>query len=188
MTSFVASSRGVTRRKTRILAAVAGAALASSSSAAWAACGASVQAGPTILVNQSSLATPPSAAAAAISGAIANVDTVFLTQQGSAFVSAPANPVPNQPGGGVWARAIGGEANVNTTSVSVGTNTRLDTGAVVDTSTTACANNTHERFAGVQVGADIARLNWNGWNLHVGTTAGYLGSKETDDSGFSNTF
>jgi opacity protein-like surface antigen len=188
MTIFGAILRGVTRRKTSILAAATVAALASTSSAAWAACGVSLQNGPVILGNQSSLAAPPSAAAAAISGAIANVDTVFLTQQGSAFVSAPANPMPNQPGGGVWARAIGGEANVNTTSVSVGTNTRLDTGATVDTSTTACANNTHESFAGVQVGADIARLNWNGWNLHVGTTAGYLGSKETDDSGFSNTF
>ena len=45
----------------------------------------------------------------------------------------------------------------------------------------------HEQFAGVQVGADIARLNWNGWNVHLGTTAGYLGSKETDNNGFSNT-
>ncbi len=188
MINFVAKSRGESVRKAQIFAAAAVAAMLSTSSAAWAACGAAVQAGPTILANQSSLAIPPSAAGAAIASAIANVDTAFLTQQGSAFVSAPPNPMPNQPGGGVWGRAIGGEVNTSTTSVSVGTNTRTDTGAVVDTSTTSCANNTHESFAGVQVGADIARLNWSGWNLHVGTTAGYLGSKETDDNGFSNSF
>ena len=40
----------------------------------------------------------------------------------------------------------------------------------------------------MQVGADIARLNWSGWNVHLGTTAGYLGAKSTDDAGFSNKF
>ncbi len=41
----------------------------------------------------------------------------------------------------------------------------------------------HETFSGTQVGQDISRLNWNGWNLHVGTTAGYLSSHATDNSG-----
>ena len=36
--------------------------------------------------------------------------------------------------------------------------------------------------------ADIARLNYNGWNLHLGTTAGYLGSRTTDNAGFGNEF
>jgi opacity protein-like surface antigen len=35
----------------------------------------------------------------------------------------------------------------------------------------------------VQVGADIARLNWGGWNVHIGTTAGYLGSNASDNNG-----
>ena len=52
--------------------------------------------------------------------------------------------------------------------------------------TTACANQQHDNFAGVQTGADIARLNWGGWNLHLGTTAGYLGSKSSDNFGFNN--
>jgi hypothetical protein len=34
-----------------------------------------------------------------------------------------------------------------------------------------------EDFAGVQFGQDIARLNAMGWNLHLGTTAGYLETK-----------
>ena len=161
-------------------------ALLSVSSSAFAQCAAPVQTGVT-LNNQGQLAIPPSAAGGAISGAIGNVNTAFLTQQGSAFVSAPANPTPNQPGGGVWARAIGGEVTLKTTSNSSSTNVRNDTNAVVNTSTTACANSQRDSFAGVQVGADIARLNWSGWNVHLGTTAGYLGSKSNDSFGFNNT-
>jgi opacity protein-like surface antigen len=187
MKLFDATSRAAQGRKSWILAGFAFAALLSASSGAFAQCAAPVQTG-IALGNQGLLAIPPSAASAAISGAIGNVNTAFLTQQGSAFVSAPANPAPDQPGGGVWGRAIGGEVKLGTTSNSASTNTRTDTGAVVNTSTTACANSTHDSFAGVQVGADIARLNWSGWNVHLGTTAGYLGSKETDNNGFSNTF
>jgi len=136
------------------------------------------------------LAVAPGAASGAIAGAIGSVNSVFLTQQGSAFVSAPANPQPDQPGGGVWARAVGGHANISSTSTSVG-NTVNVPGApanVQNTANTTCANSMSTNFAGVQVGADIARLNWNGWNVHLGTTAGYLGSKENDNNGFSNTF
>ena len=134
--------------------------------------------------NIQNLAVPAGAASAAIAGAIGSVNSVFLTQQGSAFVSAPANPVPDQPGGGIWTRAVGGEADVRSTSVSTGSGTTI---GGPNTSTTTCANSQHDNFAGAQVGADIARLNWNGWNVHLGTTAGYLGSKETDNNGFSNT-
>jgi opacity protein-like surface antigen/uncharacterized protein YhjY with autotransporter beta-barrel domain len=136
----------------------------------------------------STLAVPAGAASAALAGAIGNVNTAFLTQQGSAFVSAPANPVPDQPGGGIWARAIGGEVNLKSTSNSAGLLTAPTNPALNTTQTTACNNAQHENFAGVQVGADIARLNWNGWNVHLGTTAGYLGAKSTDNNGFSDTF
>src|SRR5262249_5443466 len=61
-----------------------------------------------VVGNLSTLAVPAGAASAALSGAIGNVNTVFLTQQGSAFVSAPPNPIPDQPGGGVWIRGVGG--------------------------------------------------------------------------------
>jgi opacity protein-like surface antigen len=40
-----------------------------------------------------------------------------------------------------------------------------------------CNTRTTEDFAGAQVGADVAKLNVNEWNLHVGTTIGYFGSK-----------
>jgi opacity protein-like surface antigen len=138
----------------------------------------------TFISNVGNLAVPSGGASAAIAAAVTSANSVFLTQQGSAFVSAPSNPAPNQPGGGVWARAVGGEANVSSTSNSVAGTTGA---GVSNTAATACANSQHESFAGVQVGADIARLNWNGWNVHLGTTAGYLGSKETDNNGFNNT-
>jgi opacity protein-like surface antigen len=188
MTLFVgAKSRVIRRSRNGILAGAAIAMLLSTSSAALADCAAPVQTG-VPLDNQGLLAIPATAAGAAISGAIGNVNTAFLTQQGSAFVSAPGNPAPDQPGGGVWARAIGGEVTLRTTSNSASANTRNDTGAVVNTSTTACNTSSRDSFAGVQVGADIARLNWSGWNVHIGTTAGYLGSKSNDNNGFSNKF
>jgi hypothetical protein len=181
MAKFVAGSRSTQTRKIGI-AVGATIALALSTSSALAQNCVTTQTGFTI-TNIGLLAVPAGGASAAIAGAIGSVNSVFLTQQGSAFVSAPGNPQPNQPGGGVWARAVGGEADVKSTSVSNG----VGTGAVANTSQTTCANAQHERFAGVQVGADIARLNWNGFNVHLGTTAGYLGSKETDNNGFSNT-
>ncbi len=38
-----------------------------------------------------------------------------------------------------------------------------------------CNARTVEGFSGVQLGADVAKLNVNGWNLHAGSTVGYLG-------------
>ncbi|MES1149423.1 MAG: hypothetical protein ABUL53_09585, partial [Bradyrhizobium guangdongense] len=125
MTKFVQSLTGRISRTKLISATVV--ALALSSSAAFAQCAAPVQSG-VPLTNQDLLAIPPSAAASAISAAIGNVNTAFLTQQGSAFVSAPPNPAPDQPGGGVWARAIGGEVTVKSSSNSSSTNVRNDTG------------------------------------------------------------
>jgi len=171
-------------RRGRVVAGFGFAIALSTGSGAFAQNCTTAQSGPNTINNVGQLAVPPGGASAAIAAAITSANSVFLTQQGSAFVSAPSNPAPYQPGGGVWAKAVGGEANVTTTSNSVGVTTGV---GVSNTATTACANSEHERFAGVQVGADIARLNWNGWNVHLGTTAGYLGSKENDNNGFSNT-
>ena len=44
------------------------------------------------------------AASGSFAGALGNLATAFLSQQGSAFVSAPGDPKPDQAGGGVWAR------------------------------------------------------------------------------------
>ncbi len=39
---------------------------------------------------------------------------------------------------------------------------------------TVCNAQFHQSFAGFQVGQDVADLNVNGWNIHLGTTAGFL--------------
>jgi opacity protein-like surface antigen len=139
------------------------------------------------IVGIEKLAVAAGSASAALAGTIGNINTAFLNQQGSAFVSAPANAQPDQPGGGVWGRAVGGEADLKSSSASMAL-TKNASGAVINVATTSCANSQHQSFEGVQLGADIARLNWSGWNVHFGTTAGYLGSKETDNNGFNNTF
>jgi hypothetical protein len=43
-----------------------------------------------------------------------------------------------------------------------------------------CDTRTREDFAGTQIGADFARLNLNGWNLHLGSTVRYLGANTQD--------
>src|SRR5262249_8750772 len=108
------------------------------------------------------------------------VETAFLTQQGSAFVSAPGNPQPNQPGGGIWIRGVGGEANISSNSSSTMVATQSGTPTTLVTANVNCLNQVHLTYGGVQVGADIARLNWNGWNVHVGSTAGYVGARTND--------
>lgn len=146
-------------------------------------------------VNAASVAFASGQATAAISSAISAVETAFLSQQGSAFVSAPPNAAPNQPGGGVWARAVGGEVNENsvsnTTQTSTGSSVSGFPGQTLATANVNCANSVHVDFSGVQIGTDISRLNWNDWNIHWGATAGYLGAKSNDTNQlypFSNTF
>jgi outer membrane autotransporter protein len=122
----------------------------------------------------------PFAAGGAVSSlvsAINTTNTAFLTQS-TAFVSAPANPAPNQEGGGVWARAIGGEIKSRSTS----TTSNVSVGGVGLPGNVTCDNETKLTFAGTQVGADISTLNYNGWNIHIGSTVGYLGAKARDTS------
>src|ERR1700686_5812472 len=110
MKLFVAKSSGLRVLKNEILAGATFAVLLTASTGAVAQVGAtppvtpncnSTQVGP--VPNLSTAAAPASAVAGALAGAIGNINTIFLTQQGSAFVSAPPNPAPDQPGGGVWA-------------------------------------------------------------------------------------
>jgi len=109
--------------------------------------------------------------------AINTTNTAFLTQ-GTAFVSAPPNPVPNQEGGGVWTRAVGGDVTTKNTSTT--SNVSAFGNAVPGTIT--CNNQTKLTFAGVQAGTDLAHLNVSGWNFHVGTTVGYLSAHANDIS------
>ena len=122
----------------------------------------------------------PFASGGAISSLIAAINTsntAFLTQS-TAFVSAPANPAPGQEGGGVWARAIGGEITTKNTT----TTSNVQALGVPVPGTITCDNENKLSFAGAQVGTDIASLNVSGWNFHVGSTVGYLAAKSRDVS------
>ncbi len=115
-----------------------------------------------------------SASVGALVTSINSVNTAFLTQS-SAFIGSPLNPQPDQQGGGVWARGVGGHLSANTTAtagnISFGTPQQ---GGIT------CNTRTLEDFAGVQLGADIVTLNVSGWNLHAGATIGSLGLKTHD--------
>ncbi|MBO0755600.1 MAG: autotransporter domain-containing protein [Bradyrhizobiaceae bacterium] len=115
-----------------------------------------------------------SSGVATLIASINAVNTAFLTQS-SAFIGSPPNPRPDQEGGGVWVRGVGGQFTFNTYTTA---------GNLViegpQQGSINCNNRTQENFAGVQVGADFARLNVNGWNLHAGLTTGYLGSQNRD--------
>lgn len=147
-----------------------------SASAAWGQC---VATGPVATVRDTAAWTPAIASAssgiATLIGSINAVNTAFASQS-SAFIGSPPNPPPDQPDGGVWARGVGGHLTLNTTTAAG--NLHIDgpqQGSI------GCTNRVQEDFAGVQVGTDFARLNVNGWNLHLGLTTGYLGSQNRDD-------
>src|SRR5215470_5033835 len=109
----------------------------------------------------------------AVSAAVSAANTAFLTQS-SAFVSAPANPKPDSEGGGLWIRGDGGEL---TTNSNTQLNLSLTAPAVALSLNATCSAQFHQTFVGFQLGQDIAKLNVAGWNLHLGTTAGFLESR-----------
>jgi hypothetical protein len=115
-----------------------------------------------------------SASTGALVSSIYSANTAFLNQS-NAFIGSPDNPQPDQQGGGVWARGVGGYLSAGTTATAG----NINSGGPLPGNIT-CNTRTLEDFAGVQLGADIARLNVSGWNLHAGSTIGYLGSKTQD--------
>jgi hypothetical protein len=94
-----------------------------------------------------------SASVNALVTSINTANTAFLTQS-SAFIGSPSNPQPDQEGGGVWARGVGGHLSTSTTS----TTGNITFGGPVAANIT-CDTRTREDFAGVQIGTDFARLN-----------------------------
>ncbi|QXX75159.1 autotransporter domain-containing protein [Methylovirgula sp. HY1] len=101
-------------------------------------------------------------------------NTIFLTQS-TAFIASPSNPQPNEVGGSVWARSIGGEQTTKGTATS----NYSYLGAPVSGGV-SCRTSTDLTFGGAQVGTDVTNLNLNGWNLHAGSTLGYLGAAGQD--------
>src|SRR5579872_963432 len=192
------SGLGGYRIKSRILPGLIFAAAISSSSGAFAQCVPTSQSGTGgLFLNLQdflkSYSEAASTAAGSIAGTLGNLSTAFQTQQGSAFVSAPSDPKPDQPGGGVWARGVGGEVTnkfTTNSSSTLGGTSLAGFGVTINPLTQAanCAGSVHQSFAGMQVGADISRLNIGDWNVHVGVTSGYLASHAFANNGGSSDF
>src|SRR5262249_33661271 len=77
--------------------------------------------------------------ASPVAASIGNMQTAFLTQQGSAFVANPGGAPPDTQGGGVWARGVGGEVDIKSTSVTLANQTPVLTPAI-DSGTITCAS------------------------------------------------
>jgi opacity protein-like surface antigen len=117
-------------------------------------------------------------------GATTAVNSAILGQGSSAFVSSPANPSPDQQGGGVWTRGVGG--SLNTSHALTVTTQDVNNGpGEMDNGNANCALRLHQTFAGVQAGTDFARLNLggSGANIHFGLTAGYSEIQSNDVDG-----
>jgi opacity protein-like surface antigen len=109
----------------------------------------------------------------ALAATIQATNTAFLTQS-TAFVSAPGNPKPDSEGGGIWVRGVGGDLSIKTGGAAGITYTAPGLPIVDQTGATTCNTKFQQSFGGFQLGQDVAKLNINGWNIHVGSTAGYL--------------
>jgi opacity protein-like surface antigen len=112
---------------------------------------------------------------------IAAANTAFLLQS-TAFIGSPPSPAPGQQGGGVWVRGVDG--NVNIKSTTTGSATGTGSAGLFGPGTTGsmaiqCSQQVDVNFGGFQIGSDISKLNYNGWNLHSGVTAGDLGTKSS---------
>jgi opacity protein-like surface antigen len=115
---------------------------------------------------------------------VLNTTTTAFFNQTNAFIGAPPNPQPNQMGGGIWGRGVGGRVDTEANG--------LVTGGLVGgadfVGNVNCNTTTRTEFTGYQVGADLARLNVGGWNLHGGVTAGYVEADSTDLTPGAGTF
>jgi outer membrane autotransporter protein len=118
------------------------------------------------------LSSAAAAAAVTATSDIIAANTAFLTQS-TAFVSAPGNPQPGQEGGGVWVRGVGGELTFKSNQSLNGTLSATLGSASLSGS---CSTKFDAIYGGVQVGSDVAKLNIDGWNFHLGTTAGAIWS------------
>jgi opacity protein-like surface antigen len=162
----------VLARAARLAALSAGAALFVLSGAEAQNCQALGSAAP----NGAGVVAASSAVAANLAAVIAAANTAFLTQS-TAFVGAPVNPQADQPGGGVWTRAVGGQVDISSTSTNIVAT--QGGGVPAFKAILPCSTTVRSKFDGVQIGADFARLNWSGWNVHLGMTAGSLYNDNT---------
>jgi opacity protein-like surface antigen len=122
----------------------------------------------------------------AIASAIGTVNTAYLPS-GSAFLSSSPSTTPDQQGGGVWTRAVGGTVNTqaDTNFSALFTVTPPNGPGFPVPLNIPCRASVKQNFAGFEAGHDIAVLNSGNsdMNWHFGVLAGYVGVKaETPQS------
>jgi hypothetical protein len=123
--------------------------------------------------------------ASAIGSTVTTADAALQAQGSSAFVAATPTQAPDQQGGGVWVRAVGGNV---LTSVPVAGSSSLSIPPVTATTAIDCQSRVRQGFTGVQVGADVANLNFggSGGTLHVGLTSGQVETSALTNSTATN--
>jgi outer membrane autotransporter protein len=136
--------------------------------------------------NLGQIGASPASISSVVASTLSTASTAFLLQS-TAFIGSPANPQPDQQGGGIWVRSVGGGVSVKSSSSTVVTATGAVAGLPQNTPVN-CNQTIHANFAGVQLGTDLARLNVNGWNIHAGVTAGYLESWGRVEQGAFSSF
>lgn len=133
-------------------------------------------------------------ALSAITSVIGTVNTAFLPSS-PAFLLLPPT-APDQQGGGVWTRSVGGTVDTKAdTSFTASYAITPATGpTVVSPIGTTCQPSVKQSFAGFEMGHDIAALNTanSDTNWHFGVLAGYVGVKvdspPTLDGGLNGNF
>jgi opacity protein-like surface antigen len=127
--------------------------------------------------------------AGGLTSAVTNSNLAFLSQS-TAFVAGGSGAAPGEMGGGVWSRAVGGELNFDTSSSTRAISSVLPGGPtnphVAQDFQIDCNSEVHSNFAGLQLGADLAKFNLDGWNVHLGATAGVLQSDQSVVGGLPN--
>src|SRR5258705_326605 len=90
-----------------------------SSSAVYAQCAAVGMNPPQSFPTQTAVTAVAGASAyvGTVAASIHSANTAFLAQS-TAFVGAPPNPAPDQAGGGIWARGVGGHSTFDTTATA----------------------------------------------------------------------
>jgi opacity protein-like surface antigen len=175
-------ANAVAARLTQPRAAVRGTVLIAALLAATAAQAQNCTTFPTNIGNLGNIVGTTTAVVSNVASSITTVNTAFLTQS-SSYVGAPANAAPGQQGGGVWVRGVGGEVTTKSDSTSGATLNVPAAPGLNSSGQVTCNTSVHQTFAGIQVGRDIAKLNVNGWNLHFGSTAGYVASDNKTGGG-----
>ena len=110
-------------------------------------------------------------AVSAIAGSLGNIAAAFQTQQTSAFVAGAT-----ASGGGVWGRFVGGEVETKSTTT---VNSPL-VAPILIPGGGACTSSVNQKFTGFQAGRDLSQFDLLGFNVHWGTTVGYLESRGDD--------